>query len=97
MLGAVVPDSGWSERPAGLLECTPSHLEIAHHGGAQGTQKPRPQDHLVKPSSDSPVPELVVTDDADPGGWEKREVGGQAGLGLLGPGCREIGRLGVRA
>lgn len=72
-------------------------LEVAHHGGGQGTQEPRPQDQPVKPFSDSPVPELVVTDNADPGGWEEREVGRQAGPGLLGRGCGETGRLGVGA
>lgn len=75
----------------GLHEPVPSHLEIAHHRGAQGTQEPRPQDQLVKPFSDSPIPELVVTDNADPRGWEEREVGGQAGPGLLGRGAERLG------
>lgn len=32
-------------------------LEIAHHGGAQRTEETRPQNQLVKPLSDAPVPE----------------------------------------
>lgn len=72
-----------------------AHLEIAHHGGAQGTQESRPQDQPVKPLSDPQVPELVVTDNADPGGWEEREVGGSPGPRLLGRGCGKIRRPGV--
>lgn len=72
MLGVVVLNSG--EPQAELLEPTASHLKIAHHRGSQGTKEPRPQDQLVQPFSDTPVPELVVTKNADPGGWEEREV-----------------------
>lgn len=79
MLGVVVPDSGRSEPRAGLREPTASHLEIAHDGGAQRTEEPRPQNHLVRPLSDAPVPELVVTENADPGSWEEREVGRRHG------------------
>lgn len=74
MLGIVVQI--WRARAMSRLrEAAASHLEVAHHGGSQGTEEPRPQDQLVRPPSDAPVPELVVTENADPGGWGETEVG----------------------
>lgn len=54
---------------------TVSHLKVAYYRGPQSTDEPGPQGQLVKTRPDAPVPELVITHNAYPGGWEEREVG----------------------
>lgn len=95
--GNCSPDQAGRAR-ARLCEAAASHLEVAHHGGSQGTEEPRPQDQLVRPPSDAPVPELVVTENADPGGWEVDGSGRETQApGWGGDGLDEAGDPGVGA